>query len=1169
VTESNRDVLSAVPALLRTDPAFAELISAGDATVAVAEAAAPLVVAGLARFTQRRPLLVVTATGLEAERLVDDLSCLVEEAEPEQAEGGLGTVALLPAWETLPFERVSPEVETMGRRSAVLWSLGHPDDPALPPAPRVLVAPVRALLQRLPPVGPESAPVVVRRGEQVSTDDLLTRLVSMGYRREHQVEHRGELAVRGGIVDVFPSTSDRPVRIDLWGDEVERLTVFSVSDQRSSGDIDVAYLYGCREVQLTESIRQQAARLLSTEPWGSAQWERMAEGMSFDGMESWLPFVHPEEALVPDLLGSGALVVLAQPRRIRDRALQLIDEEAALADALAVTWGAEGRGEQLPRLHLPFERLLSNCPAGVVSLPVVADGPNTTAMTTRRFSPVAGDQALLARQVSDLVADGYAVTLCSATAAGATRLSSVLAGEGVHVPVVDRAPGGPGAVVVAAPLTGGAILPDAKIALLAEGDISGRRLPHRKARPRARATDGFFDDLAVGSYVVHRQHGVARFDGVTSRTMAGATRDYLILQYRGNDRLYLPVDQIEAITPYSGGETPSLSKMGGADWQRARAKARAAAGEIAEELVQLYRERLAVEGHVFGADTPWQAEMEGAFGFVETDDQLGAIADVKADMESPRPMDRLVCGDVGFGKTEIAVRAVFKAVQDGKQAAVLAPTTLLASQHAQTFADRYSSYPVRVELLSRFLSPAQQKKVIQGLADGSVDVVIGTHRLLGSDVTFKQLGLLVVDEEQRFGVTHKEAVKRLTQSIDVLTLTASPIPRTLEMALTGIRDLSMVNTPPADRRPILTYVGEYDSAAVSEALRRELLREGQAFFVHNRVSDIDKVARDIQALVPEARVAIAHGQMDEGSLETVVLDFWERRYDVLVCTTIIESGIDMPSVNTLVVDRADLLGLGQLHQIRGRVGRSGQRAYAYLFHPADRVLSETAYERLRTIGEHTELGSGFKIAMRDLEIRGAGNLLGSDQSGHIAAVGYDLYVQLVAEAVAEARGEARPVPPTIVLDLPGDAHLPQDYVTAEDARLEAYKRLAAATSAADVADIGLEWQDRFGPLPAPATALLAVARLRVSAMARGIGEVAVSPVRPHGVRQAAVRVSPVTLAASAEVRLRRLHPGATYKPELSQLNLPLPSGTLAADAVRELLEDLLPAPDSVLAGDTL
>jgi transcription-repair coupling factor (superfamily II helicase) len=739
----------------------------------------------------------------------------------------------------------------------------------------------------------------------------------------------------------------------------------------------------------------------------------------------------------------------------------------------------------------------------------------------------------------------------------------------VHAPVRLAATGSPGVTVVAAPLTNGFVLPAAKVAVLSETDVTGRRMPHRRARPRARAADGFFDDLEAGSFVVHRQHGVARFEGVTTRTMAGTTRDYLILQYRGSDRLYLPVDQIEAITPYSGGESPTLSKMGGADWQRTRAKARAAAAEVAADLVQLYRRRLAVEGRAFAPDTPWQGEMEGSFGFVETEDQLVAIGDVKRDMEEPRPMDRLVCGDVGFGKTEVAVRAAFKAVQDGTQAAILAPTTLLASQHAQTFADRYAPYPVRVELLSRFLSPAQQKEVVAALADGSVDVVVGTHRLLANDVEFKRLGLLVVDEEQRFGVSHKEAVKRLAEGVDVLTLTASPIPRTLEMALTGIRDLSMVNTPPADRRPILTYVGEYDASAVSEALRRELLREGQAFYVHNRVSDIERVARDLRQLVPEARIAIAHGQMDEGSLETVVLDFWERRYDVLVCTTIIESGIDMPSVNTLIVDRADLLGLGQLHQIRGRVGRGGQRAYAYLFHPADRVLSEQAYERLRTIGEHTELGSGFKIAMRDLEIRGAGNLLGSDQSGHIAAVGYDLYVQLVAEAVAEARGEPRPAPPSVAIDVPGDAHLPKDYVEAEDARLEAYRRLAAATTEADVTDIGDEWADRYGPLPSAAEGLLSLARLRAAALARGIGEIAMSSVRPGGVREAVVRVSPVHLAASAQVRLRRVAPGAAYREEMHQLLVPIRGEEPAPDAVRRVLEDLVPAADAGAAGDTL
>ncbi|MHB8219274.1 MAG: transcription-repair coupling factor, partial [Acidimicrobiales bacterium] len=605
----------------------------------------------------------------------------------------------------------------------------------------------------------------------------------------------------------------------------------------------------------------------------------------------------------------------------------------------------------------------------------------------------------------------------------------------------------------------------------------------------------------------------------------------------------------------------TLSKMGGAEWQRTRARARAAAGDVAHELVELYRRRLAVTGHAFPPDSPWQAEMEAAFPYAETADQLRSVSEIKADMEQPRPMDRLVCGDVGFGKTEVAVRAVFKAVQDGTQAAVLVPTTLLASQHHLTFSDRFAAYPIRVEMLSRFLSNAQARRVVEGLADGSVDVVVGTHRLLAQDIAFKRLGILVVDEEQRFGVSHKEAVKRLAEGVDVLTLTASPIPRTLEMALTGIRDLSMVNTPPADRRPILTYVGEYDEAAVSEAVRRELLREGQAFFVHNRVADIDAVAARLRALVPEARVAVAHGQMDEGSLEQVVMDFWDRQFDVLVCTTIIESGIDMPTVNTLVVDRADLLGLGQLHQLRGRVGRADQRAYAYLFHPQDRVLTEQAYERLRTIGEHTELGSGFKIAMRDLEIRGAGNLLGSDQSGHIAAVGYDLYVQLVAEAVAEERGEPRAAPPAVALDVPGDAHLPAGYVPAEDARLEAYRRLAAASDQVGVDDVAAEWRDRYGPLPPAAEGLVALARLRAECLRTGIVDVTVTPARPGGGRRPVARLAPVHLAASAQVRLRRLAPEATYREDTGQLVLPLDGDGRPADVLRALLNGLVPPAD--------
>ena len=582
-----------------------------------------------------------------------------------------------------------------------------------------------------------------------------------------------------------------------------------------------------------------------------------------------------------------------------------------------------------------------------------------------------------------------------------------------------------------------------------------------------------------------------------------------------------------------------MHRLGGSEWNKTKARVRAAVQEIAQELVVLYQTRVHTSGFAFGGDTPWQRELEDAFPYQETPDQLKAIADVKADMEDPKPMDRLVCGDVGFGKTEVAMRAVFKAVQDGKQAAVLVPTTLLAQQHYQTFGDRFAGYPVRVEVLSRFLTPGQARKVVQGVGDGSVDVVIGTHRLLSEDVRFKDLGLLVVDEEQRFGVGHKEAIKKLRTDVDVLTLTATPIPRTLEMSLTGIRDLTLLNTPPAERQPILTYVGEYDERAVGEAIRRELLREGQVFFVHNRVQDIEVVTERLRELVPEARIAVAHGQMDEGTLEKVVIDFWEGEYDVLVCTTIIESGIDMPTVNTLVVDRADMLGLGQLHQLRGRVGRAGMRAYAYLFYPPERSLTEEAYERLKTIGEATELGSGFKIAMRDLEIRGAGNLLGTGQSGHIAAVGYDLYCQMVTEAVAELKGEPIREPAEIKLDLPLDAHLPKDYVAKEDLRLEAYRRLAAVTTEAEVDDIRAEWLDRYGPVPREAEALLDVARLRAECARLGVREVNVAKGPGFGGPEWVARLTPLALKVSQEIRLKRLVKGAVYKPEVGQVQLPM------------------------------
>ncbi|MEQ8718628.1 MAG: transcription-repair coupling factor [Acidimicrobiales bacterium] len=1138
-------------ARVATDPAIVAVLGSREARLGVAENAQALVLASLARTVERRPLVVATSTTTIAERLARDIEALL----------GPGEAALFPAWETLPFERVSPGIETMGRRLETLWHLRDPDH-----GPSVVVAPIRSLLQRLAPGAVDAEPVTVGVGDVVDQADLVERLVDMGYRRDVQIEHRGDVAVRGSIVDVFPSTADAPVRIDLWGDEVDRLTTFSLGDQRSVAPVSEVTIFGCREVVPSPEIRARAADLVAREPWGREQWERLSDGEMFDGMESWLPWLVDDEHgdatadIALDHVGADALVVLVDPARIRDRAEELRAEEEDLAHTLARTWDAESDDESrsFPHLHVPFTSLLATTDAPVWSVTTLSEGPDIPVVNVAGWDPPTGTERGPVRQVAGLVGDGTLVAVAADGAGSAARIGRLLADEGVELDVVDSLDR---SGIVVAPLERGCVLPDVGVAVLAESELVGRRRTRRRPVPRPRAAQGPIDDLAPGAYVVHETHGIARYEGMVTRAIGGVERDYLLLQYRGDDRLYVPSDQIDVVRHYTGGDTPTLSKMGGSDWQKAKSRVRSAVHEVAQELVVLYQRRLASPGRAFEPDTPWQRELAQAFPYQETPDQLTAIEEVTADMERTVPMDRLICGDVGFGKTEVAIRGAFKAIQSGAQVAMLVPTTLLAQQHHQTLSERFAGFPVRVEVLSRFVPPADTRKVLAGLEDGSVDMVVGTHRLLSGDVKFKDLGLLIVDEEQRFGVSHKEAIKNLRANVDVLTLTATPIPRTLEMSLTGIRDLTLLQTPPADRQPILTYVGEHDERAVAEAIRRELLREGQIFFVHNRIADIEHVAARIRDLVPEARTAVAHGQMDEVALERVVLDFWEGEFDVLVCTTIIESGIDMPTVNTLVVDRADMLGLGQLHQLRGRVGRAGVRAYAYLFTPPDKVLSEEAYERLKTIGEATELGSGFKIAMRDLEIRGAGNLLGTGQSGHIAAVGYDLYCQLVTEAVAELKGEEVAEPVEIRIELPVDAHLPAAYVPSESMRLGAYRRLSQVTTADQVDDVAAEWADRYGPPPPEAEALLAVARLRAECLRTGVTDVAVLPGPGFGGPKHIAKISPLALKESKKIRLQRQWPKATYKEGPRELQLPIARKGDVVDEVINALRELVPPPE--------
>ncbi|MER3395508.1 MAG: transcription-repair coupling factor [Acidimicrobiia bacterium] len=1168
------DLLSGLFAHAKFLEAAHRLLRGKDAFLPVIDAARGYFLAALAEYLAENgqgPLIVVTAEAREAYRIAADALAFAPKRRSRNGPTFL-PVEVLPPWESLPFEHISPSANAMGTRMRVLWRLRSGDRSL-----RLVVASARAALQRTDPAGIPKEPLLLAPGREVDLSKAADTLVQWGYERTYQVEGRGEFAIRGGILDIWPAGAEFVIRTDFFGDLIEEIKTVSVSTQRTIDVIEEEVaVFPARELRPTDEVRDLARRLLASHPDNAAVWEKFAEGIYFPGMEGWLAWVVPRPATLFELLEGGSIVALMDPAEIRARAEAHVAEEEDLASALMSTWdtgqehasASSDPSAEAPRLYArpdeAFERFRLPMLAVTSAPQALEDVEPLFEPWPRAFktSDVAAKSGAYSRK-------GWTVAVAAGSTANARRVVESFADEEVSVGIaatddLSELIRQPGLLAGTFSYSEGFVFPDGQLALVTEAELAPSRskvselkraparweratryatakvspgfsralraVPEESGRGRKTTNEEFLADLEPGDYVVHNYHGIGVYKGLVTLSAGGAERDYLLLEYAGGGRLYVPTYHLDSVSKYSGGEHPRLSRLGGADWAQTKRRARAAAAKVARYLVELYRERSQISGIAFSKDTPWQRELEDSFPYDLTPDQERALTEVKADMESPRPMDRLVCGDVGFGKTEIAVRAAFKAVQDGFQVAVLVPTTLLAQQHLETFCERFEPYPVRVEMLSRFLTPARQRKVIERVASGEVDVIIGTHRLLQKDVRIPKLGLLIVDEEHRFGVAHKEAIKVASKGVDVLTLTATPIPRTLEMALAGIRDVSTIETPPSGRQPVLTYVGEYDEGAVSAAIRRELMRKGQVFYVHNRVRSIEMALEHIRELVPSARVEACHGQMADHVLEKTMMRFYEGEIDVLVTTTIVESGLDIPSVNTLIVERADTLGLAELYQLRGRVGRGKDRAYAYFFYPSRKALSEEAFERLKTIGEHTDLGSGFAIARRDLEIRGAGNLLGEAQSGHIAAVGLDLYVKMVAESVATLEsGEVAEASVPVQIDIPVEAYLPKEYVSQESSRLEAYRKLAEVCDEDGIQRMQEEWRDRYGPLPGPALALADLARLKLACQRMGITDCVYAGVT--------LKLSPLELTELQCLRLSARGFNCVYKPSDSALQV--------------------------------
>ena len=1022
------------------------------------------------------PLLVVTPTEQEADSLAGDLRLFADRPDTDR-------VRRFPWWGLLPYANAAPLPAVFGERAGVLAELV-----TAPDGIDVVVTSLRALVTPVPPADYLAGRVLhLEVGGGLDPVAVEEQLAGLGYVRVPRVTIHGEFSVKGEVVDVYPYAREHAVRAVLEFDAIEELREFEPATQRSVGALQRAAVYPAREVHLAGEALDLLAANLEQAPLPQEPRELFLEALRRDpearSAELFFPLCFPQPATLLQIMPAGTLLVLAGEERLASTFAAVRKEYYELHRQAA----AAGRFGPLPKAFLlDYARLLRDCPRRVAihELAPTARGPLDEPASARlRLScepprSFFGNIPYFRDEVGGLLRNGSDVVIFAVYEHQAQRVRALLgdAARGDRVRVVPQS------------ISAGFALPEANIVAIQENEIFGRkrRLPRAAASVQSEAIDSFVD-LSDGDYVVHVNYGIGRYHGLQRMRVLGNERDYIDLEFGGEEHVYLPIEQVNLIQRYVGkeGRTPKLDRIGGKAWDARKAKVRKSVEELAERLVRLYAKRKQAQGTAFETDTDWQAQFEAGFPFQETDDQIRCIEEVKADMEAPSPMDRLVCGDVGFGKTEVALRAAFKAVMGGRQVAVLTPTTILAEQHFETFGERFDAFPARVEMLSRFRSKQEQRAVAEAVAAGAVDVVVGTHRLIQKDVKFKNLGLLVIDEEQRFGVKHKERLKELKTNIDCLTLTATPIPRTLHMSLTRIRDMSLITTPPQNRLPIETFIQEFDEELVADAVRKELARRGQVFYLHNRVRSIQEVRGFLTRLLPEASIDFAHGQMDERELEEVMHRFVGGEFEVLVATSIIENGLDIPNVNTIVIDRADMFGIAQLYQLRGRVGRSDKPAYAYLFYPKERALSELAMKRLRIISDFTDLGAGFKVAMKDLEVRGAGNLLGGEQSGDILAVGYDMYVRLLDQAVAalDAGGKGRGVDleaPDVYLELEYAGYIPDDYISEPVVKMEVYKKISGVTSAAELEQVHGELTDRFGPLPDVVLSLLSIAEIRIA-----------------------------------------------------------------------------------------